>query len=355
MQPGATIPAATSQGPELDTSALAAWLEDRIEGMEGPLDAQRFKGGQSNPTFLLTDGRGQRYVLRKKPDGELLPSAHAVDREYRVMKALEGTDVPVARMFVYCDDTAVIGTAFYVMEFVDGRIFWDPSLPELDAAERAGVYKDMNRVIAALHRIDPKAVGLADYGKPSGFFERQVSRWTKQYRASQTESIPAMEHLIEWLPTHTPAAEETRIFHGDLRLDNMIFHPTQPRVLAMLDWELSTLGHPLADFAYHALPWRLTSDQFRGMAEKDIVSLGIPTEDDYLRKYCAATGRKADLAEYEFCIVYSMFRLAAILQGILKRSLDGTAASESALSTGRKARVIAEAAWQQVTSAGSLR
>lgn len=355
MRPEARIHAATSEGPELDTSALAAWLEDRIEGLEGPLHPQRFKGGQSNPTFLLTDARGQRYVLRKKPGGELLPSAHAVDREYRVMKALEGTDVPVARMLVYCDDPAVIGTAFYVMEFIDGRIFWDPALPELDEAERAGVYKDMNRVIAALHRIDPKAVGLADYGKPSGFFERQVSRWTKQYRASQTEAIPAMERLIEWLPSHMPVTEETRIFHGDLRLDNMVFHPTQPRILAVLDWELSTLGHPLADFAYHTLPWRLTSDQFRGMAEKDVVSLGIPSEVDYLRKYCAATDRKVDLAEYEFCVAYSMFRLAAILQGILKRSLDGTASSEAALSTGRRARVIAEAAWQQVTSAGSLR
>jgi aminoglycoside phosphotransferase (APT) family kinase protein len=343
-------PAAASKGPELDTFTLAAWLEKRIEGFVGPVAAQRFKGGQSNPTFLLTDARGQRYVLRKQPHGALLPSAHALDREYRVMKALERTEVPVARMLAYCDDLTVIGTTFYVMEFVDGRIFWDPSLPELDETHRAGVYQDMNRVIAALHRIDPEAVGLADYGKRSGFFERQVSRWTKQYRAAQTEAIPAMEHLIEWLPSHLPAKEETRIFHGDLRLDNIIFHPTQPRILAVLDWELSTLGHPLADFAYHALPWRLTSDQFRGMAEKDILSLGIPSEEDYLERYCAATGRAVDLAEYEVCVAYSMFRLAAILQGILKRSLDGTAASESALATGRKARVIAEAAWQQVRS-----
>lgn len=338
----------------LETAALAVWLQERIEGMKGPLVAQRFTGGQSNPTFLLTDAAGQRYVLRKKPDGELLPSAHAVDREYRVMKALEGTEVPVARVLVFCDDPAVIGTAFYVMEFVEGRIFWDPALPELDASGRAAVYGDMNRVVAALHRLDPGAVGLGDFGKPSGFFERQVGRWTRQYRASQTEPIPAMDHLIEWLPSHIPATQETRIFHGDLRLDNMIFHPTQPRILAVLDWELSTLGHPLADFAYHALPWRLTSEQFRGMAEKDIASLGIPSEKDYLRKYCAATGREVNLAEYEFCVAYSMFRLAAILQGILKRSLDGTASSESALSTGRKARVIAEAAWQQVTRAGSL-
>jgi aminoglycoside phosphotransferase (APT) family kinase protein len=355
MPPGTTGHAATSARPELATAALAAWLQDRIEGMKGPLLAQRFNGGQSNPTFLLTDALGQRYVLRKKPDGELLPSAHAVDREYRVMKALEGTEVPVARMLVFCDDPAVIGTAFYVMEFVEGRIFWDPALPELDSAGRAAVYADMNRVIAALHRLDPGAVGLGDFGKSSGFFERQLGRWSKQYRASQTEPIPAMEHLIEWLPLHIPAAEETRIFHGDLRLDNMIFHPTQPRILAVLDWELSTLGHPLADFAYHALPWRLTSEQFRGMAEKDVASLGIPSEDDYLRKYCAATGREVNLAEYEFCVAYSMFRLAAILQGILKRSLDGTASNECALTTGKRARVIAEAAWQQVARAGWLR
>ena len=346
---------ATAHEDGFDTFRLAGWLESRVDGLKGPIKANRFSGGQSNPTFMVTDANGRRYVLRKKPAGELLPSAHAVDREYRVMKALEGSQVPVPRMLCFCDDASVIGTPFYLMDFIEGRIFWDPALPELGPLDRAAVYRDMNRVIAALHAIDPNDVGLGDYGRPSGFFERQISRWTKQYRASQTEALPAMEHLIEWLPAHIPPQEQARIFHGDLRLDNMIFHPTEPRILAVLDWELSTLGYPLADFAYHALPWRLTSEQFRGMAEKDIVSLGIPSERDYLGKYCKATRRAVDLAQYEFCVVYSMFRLAAILQGILKRSLDGTAANESALATGRKARVIAHAAWEQVTGAGSLR
>lgn len=338
-----------------DTAALGEWLRQRIDGMRAPVQVRRFSGGQSNPTFLLTDAAGNRYVLRKKPAGELLPSAHAVDREYRVMEALEHSDVPVAKMLCYCDDAEVIGTPFYVMEFVDGRIFWDPALPELDATQRVLVYGDMLRVVSALHRIDPEAVGLADYGRQTGFFERQISRWTRQYRASETEKISAMDQLIEWLPANMPAREECRIFHGDLRLDNMIFHPTEPRILAVLDWELSTLGHPLADFAYHALPWRLTSEQFRGMAEKDIAALGIPSEREYLQSYCQATSRELDLPEYKFCVAYSMFRLAAILQGILKRSLDGTAASATAAETGRKARGIAEAAWRQVTAGDALR
>ena len=343
----------SAAGGDLDIDALGHWLPGRVDGLTLPVRAERFSDGQSNPTYLVTDAAAQRYVLRKKPSGELLPSAHAVDREYRVMKALADIDVPVAKMLCYCDDAAVIGTPFFVMSFVEGRIFWDPALPELDAAARGAVYADMNRVVAALHRIDPAAVGLSDYGRSAGFFERQLRRWTTQYRASETEPIEAMDRLIEWLPTHMPATEETRIFHGDLRIDNMIFHPTEPRVLAVLDWELSTLGHPLADFAYHALPWRLTADQFRGMADKDTAALGIPTEDAYLRRYCATTGREVVRAEYEFCMAYSMFRLAAILQGILKRSIDGTAASASAEATGRKARVIAEVAWAQVRARGA--
>lgn len=342
-----------SGGPagEIATGALGDWLVARIDGLRLPLAAQRFSGGQSNPTYRLTDAAGRNYVLRKKPAGELLPSAHAVDREYRVMKALEGTDVPVARVLCYCGDASVIGTPFYVMEFVAGRIFWDPALPELPAVQRAAVYRDMNRVVAALHRIDPAAAGLGDFGRPGNFFERQIARWTKQYEASATESVPAMDRLIEWLPAHIPAREEVRIFHGDLRLDNLIFHPDEPRILAVLDWELSTLGHPLADFAYHALPWRLTSSQFRGMADRDIAALdGIPSEDEYLRSYCLATGRAADPVEYAFCVAYSMFRLAAILQGILKRSIDGTASSPQARETGLKARGIAEAAWRQVSA-----
>jgi aminoglycoside phosphotransferase (APT) family kinase protein len=332
----------------IDLAALADWLRPRVEGMRAPLQVQRFSGGQSNPTYLLTDAADQRYVLRRKPAGDLLPSAHAIDREYRVMKALEHTDVPVARMVCYCGDAAIIGTPFFVMEFVEGRIFWDPALPELAADQRRAVYADMNRVVAALHCVDYRAVGLDGYGRPGNFLERQLERWSKQYRASATEPIAAMDRLMEWLPAHLPQHDETAIVHGDLRLDNMIFHPTQPRILAVLDWELSTLGHPLADFAYHALPWRLTSGQFRGMAEKDVVALGIPSEQEYLRSYCRSTSREADPAEYEFCVAYGMFRLAAILQGILKRSIEGTASSAHARETGLKARSIAEAAWRQV-------
>jgi aminoglycoside phosphotransferase (APT) family kinase protein len=333
---------------EIDSGALAQWLAQRIDGIRTPLQIKRFSGGQSNPTFLLTDAAGRRYVLRKKPEGELLPSAHAVDREFRVMYALERTDVPVPRMQCYCSDPTIIGTPFYVMDFVDGRIFWDPALPELNNDERTALYKDMSRVVSALHGVDPLSVGLEDFGRPVNFFERQIGRWTRQYRASATQPIPAMDFLMEWLPAHIPAGERSRIFHGDLRLDNLIFHPTEPRILAILDWELSTLGHPVADFAYHALPWRLTSSQFRGMAEKDLAALGIPSEREYFSRYCKLTGYEVEPAEYEFCMAYSMFRLAAILQGILKRSIDGTAADARARQTGMKARQVAEAAWDQV-------
>lgn len=335
---------------DIDVDVLEAYLEGRIKGIRPPLHAHRFSAGQSNPTYLLTDAGGQRYVLRKKPPGTLLPSAHAVDREYRVMKALEHTGVPVASMYCFCDEEQVIGTPFYVMEFVDGRIFWDPALPELDAAERRAMYEEMNRVVATLHKVDYQATGLDGYGRPDNFFERQIGRWTRQYQASAIEPIEAMDRLIDWLPTHIPTSNETAIFHGDLRLDNLIFHPHEPRVLAVLDWELSTLGHPLADFAYHALPWRLTSEQFRGMAEKKPLPAGIPSERDYLLRYCRQTGRAVDECDYEFCMAYSMFRLAAILQGILKRSLDGTASNAKARETGLKARGIAEAAWSQVTT-----
>ncbi|MGJ7544764.1 phosphotransferase [Variovorax sp. LT1R16] len=333
----------------LDLQALSSWLQAHIPGFRGAAALERFKGGQSNPTYLLTDGAGTRYVLRKKPDGALLPSAHAVDREYRVIAALSGSEVPVARALGYCADASVIGTPFYVMAFVEGRVLWDPALPGCERAERAAIYEDMSRVVAALHGVDPAAVGLADYGRSGGFFTRQIGRWTAQYQASVTQPIPAMERLIEWLPAHVPPGDETCLFHGDLRIDNMIFHPSEPRVLAVLDWELSTLGHPLADFAYHALPWRLTAAQFRGMAGVDLAALGIPDERSYLDAYCRRTGRApVDPAHWEFYLAYSMFRLAAILQGILKRALDGTASSAEARETGAKARPIAEAAWRQV-------
>jgi aminoglycoside phosphotransferase (APT) family kinase protein len=340
---------------DLDVGALGDYLQRHIAGFQPPCTVHRFSGGQSNPTYRVTDAAGQGYVLRKKPVGVLLASAHAVDREYRVMRALEGSGVPVPRMLCFCEDEAVLGTPFYVMEHVDGRIFWDPALPELPAAERGALYEDMNRVVAALHTVDYVAVGLGDYGRQGNFMQRQVDRWSRQYRASETEAVEAMDRLMEWLPAHIPADDSTAIFHGDLRLDNMIFHPTQPKVVALLDWELSTLGHPMADLAYHALPWRLTASQFRGMAEKDVAALGIPGESAYVRRYFERTGQAmVDADAWEFYVAYAMFRLAAILQGILKRSLDGTASSPTARETGSKARMIAEVAWAQVQRLGKL-
>ena len=347
MNQDSSMPAAPG-ADGLDTDRLASYMREHVAGFQGRLDAQRFKGGQSNPTYLLSAGT-QRYVLRKKPAGQLLPSAHAVEREYRVITALSATDVPVARTYCLCEDPQVIGTPFYIMEYVDGRILWDPALPGMSPTERAAIHDDVNRVVAALHKVDHLAVGLGDFGKPGNYFERQIARWTKQYRASETEPLASMERLMEWLPAHIPASDETAIVHGDLRLDNMIFHPSEPRVLAILDWELSTLGHPLADFAYHALPWRLRSDEFRGMAEYDLAALGIPSEAAYVRRYCERTGRPAvPPHEWNFYLAYSMFRLAAILQGILRRAMDGTAASTEALETGARARRIAELAWEQV-------
>ena len=343
-----------STGLPADAHArLAEWLSAQVPGFTGPVALERFAGGQSNPTYQLTDARGMRYVLRKKPDGVLLPSAHAVEREYRVIAALQGSGVPVASALGLCEDAGVIGTPFYVMGFVEGRILWDPALPGLERAERAPLYEAMNETVAALHRVDPAAVGLADYGRPAEFFTRQIGRWTRQYQAcmagASLEPIPAMDRLIDWLPAHVPPGEETRLFHGDLRLDNMIFHPTEPRVLAVLDWELSTLGHPLADFAYHALPWRLTAQQFRGMAGQDLAALGIPGEQAYLQAYCRRVGRgPLDPAHWEFYLAYSMFRLAAILQGIARRARDGTASSSQARETGALARPVAETAWRQV-------
>ncbi len=328
-----------------DVAALEHWLVAHVAGYRGPLQVERFAGGQSNPTYRLTAANG-RYVLRKKPDGVLLPSAHAVDREYRVMTALRDTPVPVPRTFGFCDDASVIGTPFFVMDCVEGRIFWDPALPELSRDERAALWDDINRVVAELHRVDVDAAGLADFGRPGNYFERQIARWTRQYRASETGTIEAMDRLIEWLPAHVPAGDETTIVHGDLRLDNMIVHPTEPRVVALLDWELSTLGHPLADFSYHVMTWRLSAAQFRGMAGKDLAALGIPGEAAYVAAYCARSERATiEPAAWEFYIAFSMFRLAAILQGIARRAEEGTASSAEAVETGRKARPIAELAW----------
>jgi aminoglycoside phosphotransferase (APT) family kinase protein len=264
-----------------------------------------------------------------------------------VLSALHGTDVPVARPYALCQDESVIGTMFYVMDFVEGRVLWDPSLPGLTVPQRRAIFEEMNRVIAALHKVDYVKVGLGEYGKPGSYLERQIARWTKQYRASETERIEAMENLIDWLPNNIPAGDETTLVHGDYRLDNVIFHPSEPRILAVLDWELSTLGHPIADFAYHCMTWRLTPQEFRGMLGFDFAALGIPSEEDYVARYCARTGRPG-IANWDFYLAYNMFRLAGILQGIMGRVVEGTASSQHAIESGKRARPMAEAGWRQV-------
>ncbi|PPE70867.1 phosphotransferase family protein [Caldimonas thermodepolymerans] len=344
----------------VDVQALTAYLEQHLDGFAGPLSIELFKGGQSNPTYKLTTPQRQ-YVMRAKPGpvSKLLPSAHAIEREFRVMQALHGSDVPVARMHLLCEDESVIGRAFYVMEFVEGRVLWDQSLPGMTRDERAAIYDEMNRVIAALHSVDFAARGLADYGKPGNYFERQIARWTRQYQASITEPIEAMDRLIEWLPAHIPASarddQQVSVVHGDFRLDNLIFHPTEPRVLAVLDWELSTLGHPLADFSYHCMAWHIPPGTFRGIGGLDIQALGIPDEREYVRRYCERTGRgdpDAVMADWDFYLAYNLFRLAGILQGIAKRVVDGTASSAQAKQAGAGARPLAEMAWRYAQRMG---
>ena len=329
-----------------DIGTLEGWMGAHVPGFQGPLAVEQFRGGQSNPTYLLAAPSG-RYVLRRKPPGKLLPSAHAVDREYRVITALGAVGFPVPRTYGLCVDEAVVGTAFFVMQYVEGRVFWDPTLPEFGRNERARVYDAMNAVIARLHTIDYAAIGLGDYGKPGNYVARQIDRWTKQYRASETERIEAMDRLIEWLPGNVPLDDATSIVHGDYRLDNMIFHATEPRVLAVLDWELSTLGNPLGDFAYHAMAWRLPPAAFRGLGGADLAALGIPSEDEYRDAYCRRTGRAA-IPNWDFYMAYNMFRLAAILQGIMGRVREGTAASLRAREAGERAKVLARLSWEQV-------
>jgi aminoglycoside phosphotransferase (APT) family kinase protein len=335
-----------------DTQALATWLSAHMPGFEGPLEVEMFKGGQSNPTYKLITPK-QSYVMRAKPGpvAKLLPSAHAIEREFAVMRGLHGTGVPVAQMHVLCDDESVIGRAFYVMEFVQGRVLWDQALPDMSPTERRAIYLEMNRVIAALHAVDYKAQGLESFGKPGNYFDRQIGRWSKQYVASATQTIPEMDRLMAWLPANMPAsarADTTCIVHGDFRLDNLIFHPTEPRVLAVLDWELSTLGHPLADFSYHCMSWHIPPGSFRGIGGLDIEALGIPPEDEYIDLYCQRTGitnLAALKPDWNFYLAYNMFRIAAILQGIAKRVEDGTASSAQAKASGAGAKPMAELAW----------
>ena len=338
---------------EFDVAALQDWLQRHVDGFRGPITVQMFKGGQSNPTYKLSTP-DRTYVMRAKPGpkAKLLPSAHAIEREYRVMGSLADTDVPVAKMYALCEDESVIGRAFYIMEFVSGRVLWDQGLPGVSNSERAAIYDEMNRVIAALHKVDYKAVGLDGYGRPGQYLERQISRWSKQYQASVTQPIPEMDQLIAWLPEHIPQAahsELTSIVHGDYRLDNLMFHPTEPRIIAVLDWELSTLGHPFADFSYHCMSWHINAELFRGIGGLDLAALGIPDEQEYIRRYCERTGFAApeELApHWNFYLAYNMFRIAAILQGIAKRVEDGTAASEQARANGARARPMAELGWQ---------
>jgi len=345
---------------QFDVPALAVWLGAHVPGYPGGVpEVAQFKGGQSNPTFKLTVG-GQSYVLRTKPGpaAKLLASAHAIDREYRVMSALHATGFPVPRQLALCLDEAIIGRAFFVMECVEGRVLWDQALPGMLPHERAAIYDEQNRVIAQLHTIDYAAIGLADYGKPGNYFARQIERWTRQYQASATEHIPEMDSLIAWLPQHIPDGDDTAIVHGDFRLDNLIFHPTEPRIVAVLDWELSTLGHPLADFSYHCMSWNIAPGKFRGIAGLDLPALGIPSQADYIAAYSARTGKTIRPEDFNFYLAYNMFRLAGIMQGIMKRYVDGTAASAQALENGKAARPMAELAWHfatQPTPSGETR
>jgi len=354
-----TRPVAESHA--FDTAALQAHLQRQLPGFEGLLTVEQFKGGQSNPTYkLLTPSAA--YVMRTKPGptAKLLPSAHAVEREFRVMDALAGSAVPVPRMLLLCEDEAVIGRAFYVMQFVGGRVLWDQSLPALARAERGSVYDEMNRVIAALHSVDVQAAGLADYGKPGNYFDRQIGRWSKQFLASTTEPIAEMHQLIDWLPVHIPPsardAGQVSIVHGDFRLDNLVFELDEPRVAAVLDWELSTLGHPLADLSYHCMAWHIPPGTFRGIGGLNHAALGIPSEAEYVRRYCERTGRPdpaAVMADWNFYLAYNLFRLASITQGIAKRVVDGIASSAQARATGQSTRPLAEMAWRFAQQAGA--
>lgn len=309
-----------------DETRLAAWMAANVEGYRGPLLVQQFQGGASNPTFLLTDANGHRYVLRKKPPGQLLASAHQVDREFRAMRALDGL-VPVPKMRALCEDPEVIGATFYVMDYLQGRIFRDATLPGLTPKDRAEIYDDLNATLAKLHQVDFEAVGLGDYGRPGNYFERQVARWTRQYEGAKTEEIPAMDALIEKLPARIPADQSVSIAHGDYRLENVMYHPTENRIIAVLDWELSTIGHPLADIAYNAFIWRSHSPGWGSLDGVDFATSGIPTEAEYVARYCERTGR-GEIPDWPFLMAFSIFRLASISQGVYGRILAGNSARE---------------------------
>lgn len=337
----------TESQASFDLDALKRYLATHVDGFAGPITITRCAGGQSNPNYLLSTPQ-HKYVMRTKPGpiAQLLPTAHAIEREFRVQSALAGSTVPVARMHCLCEDESVIGRAFYLMDFVDGRIFWDQSLPGMEPSERRAVYNELNRVIAELHKVDFAALGLGDYGKAGNYFNRQIDRWTRQYRASEIGTIDEMDRLIEWLPQHIPYESEPQVtlVHGDYRIDNVIFHPTEPHILAVIDWELSTLGHPAADFAYHLMSWHMTPELASALAGLDLPALGIPTEAAYIAMYEQRVGYVL-AADWNFYLAYNLFRLAAIVQGIAKRVEEGTACSPQAKKHARMARPLAELGW----------
>lgn len=326
-----TPPAGTREVSErhlFDGGALREWIDARLEKTQGALTVRQFRGGQSNPTFWVSDGVSE-WVLRKKPPGALLPSAHQVEREHRVLAALAKTDVPVAEVYALEGDAAVIGTPFYLMEHVRGRIFWNVQLPELDRGERSAIYEELCRVLAAIHSVDVDAVGLGEYGRRGGYVDRQIKRWSEQYRRSETGQVSAMDALIDYLPAHVPAGDETTLAHGDFRLDNLIFHPSEPRVLAVIDWELSTLGHPLADLAYTCMLYDVAMPRVGGLLGVDFAASGIPSEAQFVARYSALTER-GEVPDFAYFKAFSLFRLAAIAQGVYARSLQGNASSDDA-------------------------
>ncbi len=341
---------------QLDLDRLSMWMAENVAGFSGPIGIRKFAGGQSNPTYRIDAGPKDlagAYVLRRKPFGPLLPSAHAVDREYALIAALHPTGFPVARPYGLCMDDAVIGSAFYVMGMVDGRTLWDGSIPDATGpADRTAIYHAMVDTLAALHKIDPAAVGLSNYGKPGNFFERQVGRWTKQYRAAETETLPAMDNLIAYLPTSLPEQSGISIVHGDFRIDNMIFDATEPRVLAVLDWELSTLGDPMADLAYLLMNWVTEPEGRSGVMGLDLAALGIPTMEAMATRYCEKMGR-ANVPDMNWYFAFNLFRLAGIVQGIKKRVIDGTASSAHAAAMAEKVEPLANAAWGFAQKAGA--
>ncbi|MEN7343245.1 MAG: phosphotransferase family protein [Pseudomonadota bacterium] len=336
----------------LDEAKLAQYMHAHVEGFEGPIELRQFKGGQSNPTYQITAKSG-KYVLRRKPPGKLLPSAHAVDREFRVLSALWNEGFPVPRPYALCEDDDVIGTMFYVMDCVEGRIFWEPNLPDLSPEERTAIYDQKNRTIARLHSLDYEAMGLTDYGKPGNYFARQIGRWSKQYYASETKEISDMNKLIEWLEANIPDDQSSSIVHGDYRLDNMIIRSDGPEVAAVLDWELSTIGHPLADFTYHLMTWRMPDIGVGagGLADHDLARLGIPDEESYVRMYCERTGRDG-IVNREFYSAFNFFRLAAIVQGIAGRVRDGTASNANAAKAVKAVEPLASIGYRYAQAAG---